>query len=75
MFKLWPFKVCKISSGLYGGSHVEGQSPNYLNNIQENLHSSEAYVSKTFDLNDIKFGRVVRNASFYNISKIWTTSS
>ena len=31
----------KISAGLYGGSH-----------IQRNLQTSEAYISKTFGVND-----------------------
>ena len=29
-------------------------------NIKENLQTSEADISKTFDLNDIKFSRVVK---------------
>ena len=45
-------------------------------NIWENLQTSEAYISETFvnDL-DIKVGRVVKNAIFYDISNVWTCSS
>ena len=64
MLNLWPLKFCKISQGLYGDSHVEGQlmssSPFCRTMRQENRQTSEAYISKTFDLNDIKFGRVVK---------------
>ena len=56
ILKSWPHKLCKISLGLYGGSHVWGQlmssslfchlictgkSPNFW-----------SLISKTFDLND-----------------------
>ena len=44
-------------------------------NIYENLQTSEACISKTSDLNAIKFGRVVNNAIVYNISNVWTCSS
>ena len=45
-----------------------------LQNFRD-LQTSEAFISKTFDLNDIKFGRVVKNSIFYNKSRVWTWSS
>ena len=42
---------------------------------RQNLQTSETYVSRTFDLNDIKFGRMVKKAIFFNISQVWTCSS
>ena len=35
--------------------------------------TSEAYISKTFHLNDRKFGR--KNAIFYFILNVWTYNS
>ena len=32
-------------------------SPHLLYNIWENFQTSEAYISKTFDLNDIRLGQ------------------
>ena len=57
---------------LYGGSHVGGQltfvlQPILPYNIEEDLQTSEVNISETFDLSDIKFGRVVKNAIFHNI--------
>ena len=40
-----------------------GKSPN-----------SEACISKTFDLNDIKFGTIVKKVIFYIIAKVWKCS-
>ena len=44
-------------------------------NIYENVQTSEAFISKTSDLNAIKFGRVVNNAIIYNMSNVWACSS
>ena len=35
-------------------------SSSFCHTTLENLQTSEAYISETFDLNDIKFGRVVK---------------
>ena len=43
--------------------------------IYRHLQTSKACISKTSDLNAIKFGRVVNNAIVYNISNVWTCSS
>ena len=37
----------------------------------ENRQTSETYISKTYNRNDIKFGRVVKNAIVYHISKVF----
>ena len=135
-----PFKLCKISLSLYGGSHVGEQllsfiqptlpyniyetlchtiyvkhfatlchtiyvkhfaiymkhfaiymkhfAIQYIRNtlpsiytkhfaIQncEKLHTSEAYISETFDLNDMKFGRLKKNSIFCDISRVRTCGS
>ena len=36
-----------------------------------NLCPPAHFAIEIFDLNDIKFGRVVNNAIFYNIQKVW----
>ena len=41
--------------------------------ISPNL-GSYIYI-RTFDRNDIKFGRVLKNVMLYNISNVWTCSS
>ena len=51
--KLWPFELCKIPSAFL----VQQNLPD---NLLENFQTSEAYISITLDLNDIKFGRVVK---------------
>ena len=43
--------------------------------IQYNLQTSEIYISKALDLNDIKFSKAVNNAIFYIVSKVWTYGS
>ena len=73
MSKLWPQKLCKISLGLYGGSHVGGQCHFAIQYRYRRI--SEGCISKTFDLNDIKFGRVVKDAIFYNNSKLGLVAS
>ena len=64
-------QFCKISLGLYGGSHAGVQlmysAGHFAINIYRNLQTSEACISKTSDLNAIKFDRVVNNAIVYNI--------
>ena len=44
-------------------------SSSFCHLIKSNLQTSEAYISKTFDLNDIKYGRVVKYDTLYNIQK------
>ena len=43
--------------------------PAHFTNKLENLQTSDAYISKTFDLNGIKFGRVVKMPSSITIQK------
>ena len=38
-------------------------------NTKENLQISKGYVWKIFDLNDVKFGIVIKNNIFHNTSK------
>ena len=38
-------------------------------NTKENLQISKGYVWKIFDLNDVKFGIVVKNNIYHNTSK------
>ena len=47
----------------------------FIYNVYKSLQTSEACISKTSDLNVIKFGRVVNNAIVYNISNVWNCSS
>ena len=63
MLKLWPLKICRIFSGLHGGSHVEGQP------IHHTIYRKVSKLPKLvfLDLSAIKFGRVVKNVIFYNI--------
>ena len=76
MMKLWPFKLCRIPSALFGGSRVGGQlllSSTVYHSIYWKISKLLKLISeKPLDLNDMKFGRVVENAIFYNISKVWT---
>ena len=37
--------------------------------ILENFQTSGAYISKTFDLNDMKFGKVVKKSFFITFQK------
>ena len=60
MSMFWPLKLCEISSDLYGTAMLDDDlcPPAHFAlpySEKENLQTSEAYVSKPFDLNDIKF--------------------
>ena len=75
MSKLWPLKFLKayMLEAMLETTYVLQAILPY--NIYENLQTSEVCISKTFDLNDMKFGRAVKNAIVCNISKVWTCSS
>ena len=62
MIKLRPLRLCKISSGLYGGSHVRGQlmssSPSCHTIYRKDSKLLKLISENTFDVNKIKFGGV-----------------
>ena len=76
MSKLWPFTLCvEFPQARMVATMLEDISPFYRTIYRKISKQIKDYFSKTFFLNEIKFGRVIKNAIFYEILKVWTCSS